>query len=72
VIGRDRPHLRFLESVRICRWQRVARVRRIPWHPVQRASFRPQWRTPVAVRGGTLQVQVGAGPTLMVSASVRR
>jgi len=24
-----------------CRWQRVARVRRIPRHPVQRASFRP-------------------------------
>jgi len=24
-----------------CRWQRVARVQRIPWHPVQRASFRP-------------------------------
>jgi len=26
---------------RSCRWQRVARVRRIPWHPVQRAPFRP-------------------------------
>jgi len=29
------------------------------------------WRS-VAVRGGTLEVQVGAGPSLMVSVSVRR
>jgi len=40
--------------------------------PTLGAPLRPQWRTSVAVRGGTLQVQVGAGPTFMVSASVRR